>query len=154
MFGNFTYDGKKRLPITKNYPQPFAKLHKLSFLLLVDVINVWPQSICLCEKMNNCDHCKLINDWSLTLIYFTCFLHNFVNHKYNVLLKRHDVCLMPLNTFVCVSHPVTVKTSSVWSSWNVREQIKDVALKKFLSSAKSLHRYFNNEPSHFILFTH
>ena len=36
------------------------------------------------------------------LIYFTCFVHNFVNHKYNVLLKKNDVCLMPLNTFLCV----------------------------------------------------
>ena len=38
----------------------------------------------------------------LILIYFTRFVHNFVNHKYNVLLKRNDVCLMTLNTFVCV----------------------------------------------------
>ena len=40
----------------------------------------------------------------LILVYFTWFVHNFVNHKYNVLLKRNDVCLMPLNTFVCVFH--------------------------------------------------
>ena len=40
----------------------------------------------------------------LILIYFTWFVHDFVNHKYNVLLKRNDVCLMPLNTFVCVFH--------------------------------------------------
>ena len=40
----------------------------------------------------------------LILIYFTWFVHDFVNHKYNVLLKRNDVCLMPLNTFVCGFH--------------------------------------------------
>ena len=39
---------------------------------------------------------------NLILIYFTWFVHNFFKHKYNVLLKRSDVCLMPLNTFVCV----------------------------------------------------
>ena len=27
----------------------------------------------------------------------------FVNYKYNVLLKRNDVCLMPLSTFVTLS---------------------------------------------------
>ena len=36
------------------------------------------------------------------LIYFTCFVHNFVNYKYKVLLYRNDVCLVPLSTFVCV----------------------------------------------------
>ena len=29
------------------------------------------------------------------------FVHNFVNHKYNDLLKRNDVCLVSLNTFAC-----------------------------------------------------
>ena len=81
----------------------------------------------------------------LILIYFTWFVHDFVNHKYNVLLKRNDAFLMLLNTFVCVcmcmcvcvcvSRTFTVKTSSVWNSWNVREQINHVALKTFLSSA-------------------
>ena len=42
---------------------------------------------------------------------------------------------------VCV-RPFTVKTSSVWINWNAREQINDAVLKTFLSSAKSLHRYF------------
>ena len=55
--------------------------------------------------------------WQLILIYFTWFVHNFVHHKYNVLLKRNNVCLMPLNTFVCVcvcvSRSFTVKTSSI-----------------------------------------
>ena len=38
----------------------------------------------------------------LILIYFTWLVNNFVNHKYNVLLKRNDVRLMPFNTFMCV----------------------------------------------------
>ena len=39
----------------------------------------------------------------LILIHFTWSVHSFVNHKYNVRLKRDDVCLMPLNYFcVCV----------------------------------------------------
>ena len=29
----------------------------------------------------------------LVLIYFTWFVHNFFNYKYNVLLKSNDVCL-------------------------------------------------------------
>ena len=44
---------------------------------------------------------------------------------------------------VCVClRPSTVKASSVWG-WNSRGQINDVVLKTFLSSAKSLHRYFS-----------
>ena len=34
---------------------------------------------------------------------FTWFVYTFVNYKYNVLLKRNDVCLMPLSTFVTLS---------------------------------------------------
>ena len=40
----------------------------------------------------------------LILIYFTWFVHNFVNHNTTALLKRNDVCLMSLNTFVCLFH--------------------------------------------------
>ena len=39
----------------------------------------------------------------LNFIYFTWFVYTFVNYKYNVLLKRDDVCLMPLSTFVTLS---------------------------------------------------
>ena len=39
----------------------------------------------------------------LILIYFTRFVYTFVNHKYNVPLKRDDVWLMPLRTFVTLS---------------------------------------------------
>ena len=39
----------------------------------------------------------------LILIYFTWFVYAFVNYKYNVLLKRDNVCLMPLSTFVTLS---------------------------------------------------
>ena len=55
--------------------------------------------------------------------------------------------------------PFTVKTSSVWISWNTSKQINDVMLKMFLSSAKFLHRYLRMKlqtflTNHFILFTH
>ena len=39
----------------------------------------------------------------LNFIYFTWFVYTSVNYKYNVLLKRDDVCLMPLSTFVTLS---------------------------------------------------
>ena len=39
----------------------------------------------------------------LNFIYFTWFVYTFVNYKYNVLLKRDDVCLIPLSTLVTVS---------------------------------------------------
>ena len=40
----------------------------------------------------------------LILIYFTWFVYTFVDYKYNVLLKRDNLCLIPpLNTFVTVS---------------------------------------------------
>ena len=40
----------------------------------------------------------------LTLVYFIRFVHNLVNHKYNVLLKKNDVCSIPIKIFVCVFH--------------------------------------------------
>ena len=39
----------------------------------------------------------------LNLIYFIWFVYTFVNYKYNVLLKRDDVCLIPLSTFEFLS---------------------------------------------------
>ena len=39
----------------------------------------------------------------LNFIYFTWFVYTFVNYKYNVLLKRDDVCLIPLSTLVTLS---------------------------------------------------
>ena len=39
----------------------------------------------------------------LNFTYFTCFVYNFVNCKYNVLLKRDGVCLIPRSTFVTLS---------------------------------------------------
>ena len=39
----------------------------------------------------------------LNFIYFTWFVYTFANYKYNVLLKRDNVCLMPLSTFVTLS---------------------------------------------------
>ena len=51
------------------------------------------------KKVNNCVHCKQ------SFIYFTwfVFVYTFVNYKYNVLLKRDDVCLIPLSTLVTLS---------------------------------------------------
>ena len=39
----------------------------------------------------------------LNFIYFTWFVYTFVNYKYNLLLKRDNVCLMALSTFVTLS---------------------------------------------------
>ena len=39
----------------------------------------------------------------LNFRYFAWFVYTFVNYKYNVILKRDDVCLIPLNTFVTLS---------------------------------------------------
>ena len=39
----------------------------------------------------------------LNFIYFTWFVYTFVNYKYNVLLKRDDMCLIPLSTLVTLS---------------------------------------------------
>ena len=39
----------------------------------------------------------------LNFIYFTWFVYTFVNYKYNVLLKRDDMCLIPLSTLVTPS---------------------------------------------------
>ena len=39
----------------------------------------------------------------LNFIYFNWFVNTSVNYKYNVLLKRDDVCLMPLKILVTLS---------------------------------------------------
>ena len=39
----------------------------------------------------------------LNFIYFTWFVYTFVNDKYIVLLKRDDVCLIPLSILVTLS---------------------------------------------------
>ena len=39
----------------------------------------------------------------LNFIYFTWFVYALVSYKFNVLLKRDDVCLMSLSTFVTLS---------------------------------------------------
>ena len=62
---------------------------------------------------------------------------------------------------VCVCTSVYVlskaKASSVWISWDTREQINHVILKTLIPYAKSLHHYFRMQhltflTSHFILF--
>ena len=89
--------------IIRNHLQNF-QIFVIS-LLFVDVINELPQFICLCKK-------KIIIVFivnKLILIFFTCFVYTFVNYKYNVLLKRDDVCLMPLGTSVTLSRFVDGK---------------------------------------------
>ena len=81
---------KKRVPLPKHYPQPFAKLTKFS----------WP-SLSGRQKWMTSVHQLSVN--KLILIYFTWFVYTFVDYKYNVLLKRDDECLMPLNTFVTLT---------------------------------------------------
>ena len=39
----------------------------------------------------------------LSLIYFNWFVYSFFTYKYNFLLKRDDVCLISLSTFVTLS---------------------------------------------------
>ena len=81
----------------------------------------------------------------LILIYLTWFVLNFVNYKYNFFLKRNDVCLMPLSTVVCVFF---FHVHSLWRLIPLEQlqfQGKDqrfCVLKRFLTSAKSFHRYF------------
>ena len=55
---------------------------------------------------------------------------------------RVCVCLRPFYPACVCLRPFTVTASSVGNNWNAKEQIKNVALKTFLSSAKSLHFYF------------
>ena len=91
---------KKETPPPKNLSVIICKIAQIfmaSFLLLV-VINECLQFICLCKKVNN----RVIVN-KLNLKYFTWFVYIFVNYKYSVLLKRDDVCLMPLSTFVTLS---------------------------------------------------
>ena len=58
------------------------------------------RSLSVCVK--KCIIVFIVN--KLNLIYFTWFVYTFVNYKYNVLLKRDDLCLMPpLRTFVTLS---------------------------------------------------
>ena len=57
--------------------------------------------------------------------------------------------------FVCVCvcvclRPSTVKALYVWG-WSSRGQINDVVLKTFLSSVKSLHRYFSMKHRAFLI---
>ena len=85
------------------------------------------------------------------------FQKSTCNHElriYSVFGRYFCVCVC---VCVCVClRPSTVK--AIWG-WNSRGQINDFVLKTFLSSAKSLHRYFSMKHrafliSRFILFTH
>ena len=52
--------------------------------------------------VKNVNNLFIVN--KLVLIYFTWFAFTFLNYKYNVLLKRDDVYLIPLRTFVTLSY--------------------------------------------------
>ena len=67
-----------------------------SFLLL-GVINEWRSLSFYVKKWIIV---FIVN--KLNFIYFIWFVYTFVNYKYNVLLKRDDVCLIPLSTLVTV----------------------------------------------------
>ena len=70
---------------------------------------------------------------------------SFLNKILAILFQRqrfvHDFLMMLTCVCVCLSLS-TVKASSVWISWDTREQINDVVLKTLDSSAGSLHLYF------------
>ena len=66
-----------------------------------------------------------------------------------IIISHHAVNLQCVKQMQCVCvcvcvclRPSTAKASSVWISWNTREQINNVLLKTLDSSAGSLHRYF------------
>ena len=74
--------------------------------------------------------------------------------KNTYFVVRVRACVMCLCVYICVWVCVCVcvclnsftvsawLASSVWINWNAREQINDGVLETFLSSDKSLHRYF------------
>ena len=70
---------------------------------------------------------------------------SFLNKILAILFQRqrsvHDFLMMLTCVCVCLSLS-TVKASSVWISWDTREQINDVVLKTLDSSSGSLHRFF------------
>ena len=86
---------KKDTPPPKKLPITVCKIVPIfvASLVLLDVINEWTQFICLCKKWIIV---FIVN--KSNFIYFTWFVYTFVNYKYNVLLKRDYVCLIPLST--------------------------------------------------------
>ena len=128
----------------------------LSILLVLYIYFNWGQSFCgqnLSKKQ----------EWSLRLKRFQakCWNLEAVTYFYSILcvflcpfyLLCVCVCVY-VHSILCVClRPFTVKASSVGNSWNVWEPIKDVALKTFLLSAKSLHRYFRMKHQNFPLAT-
>ena len=83
---------KKETPPPKKCSKTIWKIAQIfvASLLLLDVVNEW---LCIIVFIVN----------KLNCIYFTWFVHTFVNYKYNAHLKRADVCLMPLSTLVTLS---------------------------------------------------
>ena len=79
MLEKFTYDGKKETPPPEKVSANICKIAQIfvTSLHLVDVLSVYVKKWIIVFILN-----KLI------LIYFTWFVHTFVNYKYNVLLER------------------------------------------------------------------
>ena len=73
------------------------------------------------------------------------FRTDITNKQLPLLLQTADLNFSHQgnNIYVCVClRPSTVKASSVWKTETAREQINDVVLKTWDSSAGSLHLYF------------
>ena len=78
-------------------------------------------------------------------------------YPYSQLLKRylsHELYNVHVCVCVCVCVRLSnVKASSVWIKWDTREQINDVMLKTWNSSAGSFHRYIGMQNLTFQLAT-
>ena len=92
---------KKETPHPKKLCVTICKMSKFS----------WPPCTCWTSSMNDLSLSVYVKKWitvfivnKLILIYFTWFvIYTFSSYKYNVLLKRINVCLMPLSTFITLS---------------------------------------------------
>ena len=109
-----------------------ARVSKLSVSYDYGLTKSWPSagSKCFLEKQI-CTH-----------------IHSYwkdIYHMNYIMFTCEYVC-------VCV-RPSTVKASSVWIKWDTREQIKDVMLKTWNSSAGSFHRYIGMQNLTFQLAT-
>ena len=110
MLENFAYDRKKRLLLPKHYAQPSVKLPKFFNLSSLGGCHKWMTSVYM-FIWKSLSLYVYVKKWiivvivnKLILVYFTWLIQNFVNHNRNVLLKRNNVWLMPLNIFVYVFH--------------------------------------------------
>ena len=92
---------KKETPLHKKLSVTICKISQIfvTSLLLLDVINEWPQFICLCKKVNNCVHWKQINFKIFHLVCINILLLT-INTTF---FWGETMCLMPLSIFVTLS---------------------------------------------------